>query len=192
MSVGIKADTYEVIEPLIRAGISSEHDLYVLERVPALQKRRFASIIWFIEISWESYPFLIIDIPWAAKSFFDLYELSTCAKKMMVSETFGHHPSHQCRAFNYFIKHIYFGFHHLGINNLQWWERHGLLGRSAIAIEEKLGGQFENRYVGFIYCNCLCEDPGPLGDDPGSLRWSNDVQRSFYNGLKSIHGLDRG
>ena len=29
---------------------------------------------------------------------------------------------------------------------------------------------------------------GPLGG-PGSLRWLNSVQRSFYKGWKSIHGL---
>ena len=78
------------------------------------------------------------------------------------------------------------------INNLQWWERNGLLDRSAIAIEEKLGDQFQNRYVGFIDCNCFRTDRpggGPLGDGTGSLRWSNDVQRSFYNEWKSIHGL---
>jgi len=78
--------------------------------------------------------------------------------KTMVSETFGRHPSDQCRAFNYFIKHFYDGFHHLVINNLQEWERNGLLERSAIAIEEKLGGHFQNRYVGFIDCNCLLTD----------------------------------
>jgi hypothetical protein len=92
-----------------------------------------------------------------------------------------------------FVKlHIYDGFHHLVINNLSWWERNGLLERSAIAIEEKLGGHFQHRYVGFIDCNCLRTDRpggGPLGDGPDSIRWSNDVQRSFYNGWKSIHGL---
>ena len=97
-----------------------------------------------------------------------MYQLSSGAKKTMVSETFSRHPSDQCRAFNGFSE------------------------RSAIAIKEKLGGQFQNRYVGFIDCNCLRTDHpggGPLGDGPGSLRWSNDVQISFYNGWKSIHGL---
>ena len=56
-----------------------------------------------------------------------LYELTTGAKKTMVAETFGRHPSDQCRAFNYFIKHIYDGFHHLLVKNLPWWERNGLL-----------------------------------------------------------------
>ena len=39
-------------------------------------------------------------------------------------------------------------------------------------------GHFQHRYVGFIDCNCLRTDRpggGPLGDGPGSLRWSNDV-----------------
>ena len=107
----------------------------------------------------------------------------------MVSETLGRHPSDQCRAFNYFIKHIYDDFHHFVINNLSNFR---LLWRSAIVIEEKLGGQFLNRHVDFIVRTCLRTDRlcgGPLGDGPGSLRWSNYVQRSFYNGWKSIHGL---
>ena len=35
-----------------------------------------------------------------------LYELCTGAKKTIVSEIFGQHPSDQCRDFNYFISHI--------------------------------------------------------------------------------------
>jgi len=41
--------------------------------------------------------------------------------KKTMAEKFGRHPSDQCWAFNYFIKHIYDGFHHLVINNLSWW-----------------------------------------------------------------------
>ena len=61
--------------------------------------------------------------------------------------------------------------------------------RSAIVMEEKLGDQFENRYVGFIDCNYLCTARpagGPFDDGPGSFRWSNDVQRSFYNGRNGL------
>ena len=53
----------------------------------------------------------------------------------IVTETFGGHPSDQCRAFYYFIKHTYDVFHHLVIHNLQWWEENG----SVFAIEESLG-----------------------------------------------------
>ena len=69
-----------------------------------------------------------------------------------------------------------------------------LLERSAIVIEENLRDQFENQYVGFIDCNyCIVRTDrpggGPFDDGPRSFRWSNDVQRSFYNGRKSIHSL---
>ena len=78
-------------------------------------------------------------------------------------------------------------------SNLQWWEDNGLMDRSAIVIEEKLGARFDDRCVGFIDCNCLRTEhtgDGPLEEVPGSYRWSNDVQRSFYNGWKSIHGFN--
>jgi len=70
-----------------------------------------------------------------------LYELCTGAKKALVSEVFGRHPSDQCRAFNYFISHIYNNFYHLMTDNLQWWFENGLMERSAAAIEEKLGAR---------------------------------------------------
>ena len=58
--------------------------------------------------------------------------------------------------------------------------------------EEKFCSRFNGRYVGFIDCNFLCTerpDGGTLEEGPGLYRWSNDVQRSIYNGWKSIHGL---
>jgi hypothetical protein len=121
-----------------------------------------------------------------------LYELSTGAKKTMVSEVFGRHPSDQCRAFNYFINHLYTNFHHLVTDNLRWWSDCGFMERSAQAIEEKLGARYVDRFASFIDCNCLRTDRpggGPQEDGPGAQRWSNDVQRAFYNGWKSIHGL---
>ena len=92
-----------------------------------------------------------------------------CLRRLVVTQV--------TNARRFMIKQIYDGFHHLVTDNLQWWERNGLLERSAISIEEKVGGQFQNRYVGFIDCNCLRTDlpgGGPLGDGPGSLIWSND------------------
>jgi hypothetical protein len=64
--------------------------------------------------------------------------------------------------------------------------------RSAVAIEEKLGVKFENRFVGYIDCNCL-ETNRPAGglceSGANSTRWDEEVQRAFYNGWKTSHGL---
>ena len=97
------------------------------------------------------------------------------AKKTLVSEVFGRHPSDQCRAFNYFISHIYNNFHHLVTDNLQWWFENGLMERSAAAIEEKLGARYADRFAAFIDCNCLRTDRpggGPQEDGPGAQRWN--------------------
>ena len=77
-------------------------------------------------------------------------------------------------------------------DNLPWWFQNDLMERSAVAIDEKLGFRYADRFAAFIDCNCLRTDRpggGPQEDGPGSERWSNDVQRAFYNGWKSIHGL---
>ena len=87
--------------------------------------------------------------------------MGTVAKNTMVAETFGRHPSDQCRAFNYLLIGIY-------TTLITIWRRvsfngadNGLMERSAITIEEKLGACFDGRYVGFIDCNCLrTERPG--------------------------------
>jgi len=54
-------------------------------------------------------------------------KLRASAKKTLVFEVFGRHPSDQCRALNYFICHIY--------DNLQC----SLMERLAVAIEENRG-----------------------------------------------------
>ena len=121
-----------------------------------------------------------------------LYELVTGHKKTAVAEKFGRHPSDQSRAFKYFINHIYDTFHDLVDNNLQWWEDCGLMERAAVAIEEKIGERYGRHYIGFIDCNCLETDRpggGPSEAGANSARWDADVQRAFYNGWKSIHGL---
>jgi hypothetical protein len=77
-------------------------------------------------------------------------------------------------------------------NNLQWWEDCGLMERAAVAIEEKIGSRYGRRFVGFIDCNCLETDRpggGPSEAGANSSRWDSDIQRAFYNGWKSIHGL---
>ena len=64
--------------------------------------------------------------------------------------------------------------------------------RAAVAIEEKIGTMYGRRFIGFIDCNCLETDrPGGRPSEAGanSSRWDSDIQRTFYNGWKSIHGL---
>jgi hypothetical protein len=44
----------------------------------------------------------------------------------------------------------------------------------------------------FIDCNCLTTSTpggGPAEGGPEAIRWSDTVQRAFYNGWKSVHGL---
>eukprot|EP00595_Chromulina_sp_UTEXLB2642_P000132 CAMPEP_0196762352 /NCGR_PEP_ID=MMETSP1095-20130614/1764_1 /TAXON_ID=96789 ORGANISM="Chromulina nebulosa, Strain UTEXLB2642" /NCGR_SAMPLE_ID=MMETSP1095 /ASSEMBLY_ACC=CAM_ASM_000446 /LENGTH=86 /DNA_ID=CAMNT_0042113021 /DNA_START=319 /DNA_END=579 /DNA_ORIENTATION=- len=49
-----------------------------------------------------------------------------------------------------------------------------------------------NLFALFIDCNCLetsVPGGGPAELGANAARWEPDVQRSFYNGWKSIHGL---
>ena len=44
----------------------------------------------------------------------------------------------------------------------------------------------------FIDCNCLpttVTGGGPTEGGANAIRWDDDIQRAFYNGWKSIHGL---
>ena len=121
-----------------------------------------------------------------------LLEMSTGEKKTSISERLGRHSSDQSRAMAYFVNHIYNNFKHLVQNNLLWWYKNGYMEMSAAAIEEKIGFRGDRRYALFIDCNCLeTSRPGggPRDEGANSIRWSKDVQRSFYNGWKSIHGL---
>ena len=81
-----------------------------------------------------------VNYVWGRSVLGGLYELDAGAKETIVAEIFGCHP---IRALNYFIEHIYDTHHHLVTSNLQWWDNHGLMERSAIAIEEKLGARFD-------------------------------------------------
>jgi len=77
-------------------------------------------------------------------------------------------------------------------NNLQWWFQNVLMERSAAVIEEKLRVRYVDQFTAFMDCNCLRTDRpggGPQDDRPGVQRWDNVIQRAFYNGWKSIHGL---
>uniref|UniRef100_A0A6T5VGP0 Uncharacterized protein n=1 Tax=Chromulina nebulosa TaxID=96789 RepID=A0A6T5VGP0_9STRA len=123
-----------------------------------------------------------------------LYELSTGEKKTSIANTFGRHYTDQSRAFQYFINFIYVRYHHLVDNNLDWWFRSGLIAVSAKLIENKMNLEsgIMNLFALFIDCNCLetsVPGGGPAELGANAARWEPDVQRSFYNGWKSIHGL---
>jgi hypothetical protein len=109
-----------------------------------------------------------------------------------LGEVFGRTPSDQSHAFKHFINHMYDNFQNIVDNKLQWWENNGVMERAAVAIEEKIGSRYGRRYLGFIDFNCLEKDrPGGGPSDPGtnSRQWDQNIQRAFYNGWKSIHGL---
>lgn len=124
-----------------------------------------------------------------------LYELSSGESKFNIAENvFGRHYSDQSRALKWFVNHIYDNFHHLVHDNLQWWLDSGYLAKSAEVIGEQLNlpPGVPNMFALFIDCNCLeTSRPGggPTDEGANSLRWSEDIQRAFYNGWKSIHGL---
>ena len=129
-----------------------------------------------------------------------LYELvSGEDQNSIANNVFGRDQSYQSRAFAYFIDHIYYTFLDLLTDNLQWWYESGLLEQSREAIQRKLellGFHFAenelNTVFAFIDCNCMesCRvGGGPRGDGPDADRWHCNVQRAFYNGWKSIHGL---
>ena len=121
-----------------------------------------------------------------------LYELvSGGNQETTCSTVFGGEQSLQSRASNYFITHVYDTFQHLVHDNLGWWHRNGFFETSANAIGNKLG-IVGNLVAVFIDCNCLPTSVvggGPTDDGANSLRWSDVIQRAFYNGWKSIHGL---
>lgn len=129
-----------------------------------------------------------------------LFELATGMNKHIICETvFGREFSAQSRAFTAFINHLFNTFKHLVFDSLNWWHRNGYFRASAEAIIAKM---YENGYppdmamlylVGhFIDCNCLPTSVvggGPAEDGRNAARWDEAIQRAFYNGWKSIHGL---
>lgn len=125
-----------------------------------------------------------------------LYELSSGEVKHKVADEFGRDLSVQTRAFYYFIDHIYDNFHHLVHDNLDWWYRNGFWERSANAIGIKMNernpSNVRNKVSHFVDCNCLeGEVPGGGPNEAGAnaRRWDDLIQRAFYNGWKSIHGM---
>jgi hypothetical protein len=88
------------------------------------------------------------------------------------------------------------------LDNLDWWRANGFLEQSRRAISKKLevlGLFFDESTIpiyqpvaAFIDCNCLETSRvagGPRGDGAAADRWDCNIQRAFYNGWKSIHGL---
>ena len=129
-----------------------------------------------------------------------LYELVAGERQITISDkVFGRENTQQSRAFSCFIDHIYTNFHHLVHDNLNWWHITGLMEVSAKAIKDKLrfiaeGCEFVDApdVAHLIDCNCnptsVCGG-GPAESGANSARWDDRIQRSFYNGWKSIHGL---
>lgn len=125
-----------------------------------------------------------------------LYELVTGGNQERICQTvFGGVGSDQSRALAFFINHIYHNFHHLVHDNLHWWYENGFFEVSAMAIGEKLshGNLYINNMAShFIDCNCLPTSVvggGPAEGGANAARWDDEIQRAFYNGWKSIHGL---
>jgi hypothetical protein len=78
-------------------------------------------------------------------------------------------------------------------DNIQWWYDSGLVAQSARLIGQKMNiPDLANTYFAFIDCNCMeTSRPGggPCEEGANSRRWDPDIQRAYYNGWKSIHGL---
>ena len=129
-----------------------------------------------------------------------LYELCTGANQQIMCETlFGREQSQQSRAFSKFINHIFDNFAHLLKSSLPWWYRNGFFTSSAEAFKQKFIelGWPQDLDLPFLYshevdCNCLetsTPGGGPAEDGANAARFDESVQRAFYNGWKSIHGL---
>lgn len=124
-----------------------------------------------------------------------LYELVSGETQHKIStNVFGRDLTAQSRAFTWFINHMFNTFHHLVDDNLQWWFTNGFFEQSAAAIGRKMdmGAGHHNHVAHFIDCNCLqtsVTGGGPGEEGVNAMRWDPQVQRAFYNGWKSIHGL---
>jgi len=129
-----------------------------------------------------------------------LFELVSGDDQFTIAEAiFGREQSQQSRAFKYFVDHIFNNFLFLVRDNLSWWFDNGYFHESNRAIKAKLealGLQFNNDdecdVCTFLDCNCMETGRvggGPRSDGPDADRWLDEVQRTFYNGWKSIHGL---
>jgi len=130
-----------------------------------------------------------------------LFELGTGYSQYTIATIFGREQSLQSRAFNWFIDHIFGTFLYLLQDSLERWFNEGFVEQSNKKINDKLrqlGLTFEddrnkrNNIAFFIDCNCFetCRvGGGPTEEGPNAGRWNDDLQRAFYNGWKSVHGL---
>ena len=121
-----------------------------------------------------------------------LYELVSGADQHEVVLVFGRDQTQQSRAFKYFVDHIYDNFLHLVTDNISWWYNNGYMHQSRDAIRNKFGGNEYFSTFGFIDCNCLDTSRpggGPAEEGTDAARWHPLIQRAFYNGWKSVHGL---
>jgi hypothetical protein len=124
-----------------------------------------------------------------------LYELCSGEnQEHIAANIFGSEHTRQGRAFKYFIHHMYNNFAKLVKDNLTWWFRNNFAALSAAAIGGKMnmGGDSFNLVAVFIDCNCLPTEViggGPADNGANAMRWDENIQRAFYNGWKSIHGL---
>jgi hypothetical protein len=125
-----------------------------------------------------------------------LYELASGDIQPKISKEFGRDWTAQSRAFTYFIDYMYDHHAHLVHDNLDWWYHNGFWERSAAGIEfrmrERYVGVMRNMISHFIDCNCEeIAVPGISAAENGAnaARWDDNIQRAFYNGWKSIHGI---
>ena len=134
-----------------------------------------------------------------------LYELASGETKHKISSNvFGREWSSQSRAFTWFMDYMYCNFSHLIKTNVGWWHRNVFFENSRVAIFKRMASIItssgkpelaEEDVLGvshFINCNCLpCSvvGGGPAEEGANAMRWTDEIQRAFYNGWKSIHGL---
>ena len=131
-----------------------------------------------------------------------LYELVTGEnQERMCRSVFGREYSQHSRAFSWFIDHMYNNYKHLVTDSLPWWHRNGFTKTSADAIWDKMLStgyqptveEVEQMRAGyFIDCKCSPTSVvggGPAEDGANAARWDVEVNRAFYNGWKSVHGL---
>ena len=122
-----------------------------------------------------------------------LYELVSGEDQFNIAcNDFGREQSQQSRAWKYSVNHIYDNVLWIVTNNLNWWYEGGYLRQSMEAIKAKIGGNGQFNTAGFIDCYCLQTDVLGGGSAEGgenAERWDPNIQKAFYNGWKSIHGL---
>ena len=123
-------------------------------------------------------------------------------QQRMCTLLFGREQMQQSRAFKWFIDYLYDNYKHLVTESLPWWRRNGFSKSSADAILSKMNACGyqpteaeirDNKPIGyFIDCKCSPTSVvggGPAEDGANAARWDVDMNRAFYNGWKSVHGL---